>query len=307
VVDPQIAYLLANILSDRGARWFNNEGFVVPGVWTATKTGTTTTSNSAVTKDSLMECFSTVVSTLVWNGNHDGSGLTSNTHDVARFTVAHYMERVHNEVYGPDGKWSSGDQMARPAGIKEMKVNGVTDLWPSWYDEKKNSGVAKEEKAFNKYNHLLANGCTNEAYKINIEVTKITDPITGKESIKVDEPYNAEVEDTCDYVAPSVSVSVIGDKVYASVTKGSQAITNYNLVIDGNARAVTVGANGEVAGYTITKKEKTIGVQVIDAAGYVAVSEIKTSYEPEKPVEPEKPEPETPSDPEQPAEPVSTD
>ena len=255
VVDPQVAYLLANILSDRGARWFNNEGFVVPGVWTATKTGTTTTSNSAVTKDSLMESFSTVVSTLVWNGNHDGSGLTSNTHDVARFTVAHYMERVHKEVYGPDGKWSSGDQMARPAGIKEMKVNGVTDLWPSWYDEKKNSGVVKESKAFNKYNHLLATTCTNDAYKIEIEVTKITDPVTGKDSIKVDEPYNAEVEDTCDYVPPSVSISMTGDKVYASVTKGSQPITNYALVVDGTPKSVSVAANGEVTGYTLTKKE----------------------------------------------------
>ncbi len=294
VVDPQIAYLLANILSDRGARWFNNEGFVIPGVWTATKTGTTTTSNSAVTKDSLMESFSTAVSTLVWNGNHDGSGLTSNTHDVARFTVAHYMERVHNEVYGPDGKWSSGDQMRRPAGIKEMKVNGVSDLWPSWYDEKKNSGVAKEEKTFNKYNHLLATTCTNDAYKISIEVTKITDPVTGKDSIKVDEPYNAEVEDTCDYIPPSVSVSISGDKVFASTTKGSQNITTYNLVIDGKAQPITLGANGEVMGYTITKKETTIGVQVIDAAGYVAASEIKTSFpkpEPEKPVEPKPEEP----------------
>jgi hypothetical protein len=199
------------------------------------------------------------------------------------------MERVHNEVYGPDGKWSSGDQMARPEGIKEMKVNGVTDLWPSWYDEKKNSGVAKENKTFNRYNHLLANGCTNDNYKIEIEVTKITDPISGKESIKVDAPYNAEKEDTCDYVPPSVSISTSGNKVYVSVTKGSQSISSYTLVVDGTPKNVTVSPSGEVAGYTLTQKEKVLAIQVTDAAGYTAVSEMKTGYvepEPEKPTEP---------------------
>ncbi len=299
VVDPQVAYLVTNVLSDRNARWWNIEGFVVPGVWTATKTGTTTTNNSAETKDSLMESFSTVVSTLVWNGNHDGSGLTSNTHDIARFTVAHYMERVHNEVYGPDGKWSSGDQIARPDGIKEMKVNGVTDLWPSWYDEKKNSGVSKETKAFNRYNHLLATSCTKDSYKIDIEVTEITDPLTGNKSIKVDEPYKADIEDTCDYTPPSVSLSISGNKIYASVSKGTFGLNGYTLDVDGKEYNVSISASGEVSGYTLTKKEKVISIKVSDTAGYVAVSEIKTGYvepEPEPEPEPEKTEPEKTDD-----------
>ncbi|MBR5027317.1 transglycosylase domain-containing protein [Candidatus Saccharibacteria bacterium] len=283
VVDPQVAYMLTDILSDRSSRWWNNEGYVVDGVWTATKTGTTTTSNSAVTKDSLMESYSTVLSTLVWNGNHDGSGLTSNTHDIARWTVNEYMYHVHHDVYGPDGKWSSSDRPTRPAGLKTLKVNGVTDIWPSWYNAEKNSGISKETKPFNKYNKLLAAECTPQAYKIEVEVTKTIDPVTKKESFKVDSPYNYEVEDTCDYVPPAVSISSEGGKFYATIVKGSEKLTGYTLTVDGTSHTVTVAANGEITGYKVTGKEKNVKITVSDELGYAAVSEMTlTPAEPEK-------------------------
>ena len=276
VVDPQIAYLITNILSDRGARPWNGPGFVVPGVWTGTKTGTTTTSNSSVTKDSMMESFSTAVSTFVWNGNHDGSGVTSSTHDVAAYTAGHYMERVHKEVYEPDGRWHYGDQPARPAGIKTLTVNGVTDIWPSWFDPNKNSGVSKDKLTFNRYNKLLAAECTPDAYKIEIEVTKIIDPVTKKESFKDIEPYNNEVSDTCDYVPPTVSLSVEGDgNFYATINKGSSKIAGYTLTVDGtDYSSILVSSNGLITGYTVTGKEKNVKFTLTDEAGYVAASEL---------------------------------
>ena len=88
VVDEQVAYMVSSILSDASARSlvFGSQGtsfgFVVPGVWTATKTGTTTTSNSAIAKDSWVLSYSTAIATAVWNGNHDGAGLSSNANDV---------------------------------------------------------------------------------------------------------------------------------------------------------------------------------------------------------------------------------
>ena len=72
-IDEQVAYELSNVLSDANARNYTfgsqgrSFGFVVPGVWTASKTGTTTTANSAVTKDSWMVSYSTAVATAVWN------------------------------------------------------------------------------------------------------------------------------------------------------------------------------------------------------------------------------------------------
>lgn len=275
VVDEQVAYMISNILSDRSARWFNNEGFVVPGVWTATKTGTTTTTNSAVTKDSLMESYSTALSTLVWNGNHDGSGLSSNSNNVVRYTIGTYMERVHKEVYEPDGRWHSGDQPIKPAGIKTLTVNGQTDIWPSWFDPAKNSGVAKETIAFNRYNHLLASECTPEAYKIEIEVTKITDPMTGKEVYNVPEPYDRENSDTCTYTPPQVSLSRYGTSLVATILAGSNSIESYKLYIDNEEiPSITVGASGVITGYALDGTETSVRFTVTDSAGYTASAEL---------------------------------
>ena len=276
VVDEQVAYMISSILSDRSARWFNNDGFVVPGVWTATKTGTTTTSNSAVTKDSLMESYSTAISTLVWNGNHDGSGLSSNSNNVVRYTIGNYMERVHKEVYEPDGKWHSGDQPTRPAGIKTLTVNGQTDIWPSWFNADKNSGVSKEKVAFNRYNHMLASECTPESYKIEVEVTKIIDPVTGKSEYTAPAPYDAENSDSCEYTPPEVSLSTSGDQIIAKVKKGSENIASYTLYVnDSEVKNITLGSNGVVSGYTLNGKESSLKFVVVDAAGYTASANLK--------------------------------
>lgn len=282
VVDEQVAYMISNILADGSARFgiyaaggSQSAGYVIPGVWTATKTGTTTTANSAVTKDSLMESYSTAVSTLVWNGNHDGSGLTSNTHDIARFTVAEYMSRVHPEVYQVDGRWKPGDQPAKPSGIQTLTVNGKTDIWPSWYNSAKNSGVAKEKLTFNRYNHLLAAACTPEEYKIEIEVTKTTDPMTGNSVYNVPEPYNRDVSDTCDYRPPQVALSTSDCKLYASVGRGSSDIAGATLYINGVEKGGVSLGGGPI--YTLTGSETSARLDVSDSAGYVSSGEIKIS------------------------------
>ncbi len=275
VVDEQVAYMISSVLSDRSARWFNNEGFVVPDVWTATKTGTTTTANSAVTKDSLIESYSTAISTFVWNGNHDGAGMGSNTNDIVRHTVGYYMEHVHKEVYEPEGKWHYGDQPVRPAGIQTLTVNGKTDIWPSWFNKEKNSGIAKEEVVFNRYNHLLATSCTQEAYKIGIEVSKITDPMTGEDSYEVPEPYNKDVEDTCDYKPPQASLSISGSNILATIKKGTYSY-NYSLFIDGvEQNGISIGQSGVVSGYTLDGTESAVKLMVTDSAGYTVVEEQK--------------------------------
>ena len=279
VVDDQVAYMVANILGDRSARYDNGVGFVVPDVWTATKTGTTTTQNAAEVKDSLIESFSTAISTFVWNGNHDGSGFSAPMGEPVRYAVGTYMERVHKEVYEPEGKWHYGDQPVQPAGMQTLTVNGKTDIWPSWFNKDKNSGVAKETLTFNRYNHLLAASCTPQAYKIEIEVTKVTDPMTGKESYNVPEPYDREKSDTCDYVAPQVSVSVsgarIGGRVLATIKKGSYDIAGHTLYVNGVEKSGTsIGASGVINGYTLDGTETSIKLVISDTAGATAVSEL---------------------------------
>ncbi|MBQ2695163.1 penicillin-binding protein [Candidatus Saccharibacteria bacterium] len=277
VVDDQVAYMISSILSDRTARYWNNEGFVVPDVWTATKTGTTTTTNAAETKDSLIESYSTALSTFVWNGNHDGSGVSSNTHDVARMVAGSYMERVHKEVYEPDGKWHYGDQPVKPAGIQTLTVNGKTDIWPSWFNASKNSGVSKETLTFNKYNHLLAAACTPEDYKIEVEVTKTIDPMTGNAVYSVPEPYDREKNDTCDYAPPSVSLSTRGNNLIAIVKRGSSDISGYTLYINGVEQSgISLGSNGVISGVDVSSLsvKTTFKFVVSDASGYTASGEL---------------------------------
>ncbi|MBQ3476137.1 penicillin-binding protein [Candidatus Saccharibacteria bacterium] len=275
VVDPQVAYMISSILSDRSARWFNNDGFVVPGVWTATKTGTTTTANAAVTKDSLIESYSTALSTFVWNGNHDGSGLASNSNDVVRYTVGHYMERVHKEVYEPDGRWHSGDQPARPAGIQTLTVNGRSDIWPSWFNASKNSGIARETLTFNRYNHLLASECTDESYKIEVEVTKTTDPMTGNAIYSVPEPYNRDTKDTCDYEPPRLSLSTSGGKIIATIRKGTYNVKGYTLYVNGVEQSgISLSGDGTINGYTLKGTETSVKFVITDESGYTVSSEM---------------------------------
>ena len=162
-----------------------------------------------------------------------------------------------------------------PAGMQTLTVNGKTDIWPSWYNASKNSGVAKETLTFNRYNHLLASSCTNENYKIEIEVTKITDPMTGKENVEVPSPYNKDASDTCDYVPPSVTISVSGDNIVAAVSKGTYNIAGYTLYVDGvDKGSVSIGSGGIVSGYTLKGTEKNIKLTISDTAGYYASSEV---------------------------------
>ncbi len=283
VVDNQVAYMVWDILHDPAARaslvWGSQSysyGFIVPGVETASKTGTTTTTNSSVAKDSLMISFSSAISTIVWNGNHDGSGLSNSSNNIVRRVVNNYMEGVHKDVYAGEGKWSSGDTPVKPEGLKTLTVNGKTDIWPSWFDTAKNSGVAKETLTFNRYNYLLASSCTPEAYKIEIEITKVTDPMTGEEVYNVPEPYNREESDTCDYTPPSVSLIRRGatDTLVATIRQGSAAIVSRKLYVDGVEQSdVTIGASG-IIGYAITGTESSIKIVVTDASGYTATDEI---------------------------------
>lgn len=277
VVDEQVAYMVSSILNDRGARWANSTtGFLIPNVWTATKTGTTTTASSTTVKDSLIESYSPALSTFVWNGNADGSGFAVGSGDPVRYAVQTYMERAHNEIYIPEGKYVANTGPAQPAGMKRATINGQNDIWPSWYDPSKNSGVTKETLVFNRYNYLLASTCTPEAFKIGVEVNKVMDPITKEESYNVPEPYNKDQNDPCTYTPPSVSLSVLGNQIIATIRKGSMNVVGYTLWVDGvENNAISVDANGVVNGYTLNGSEKYLKIMISDAAGYTAVADLQ--------------------------------
>ncbi|MBQ3309467.1 penicillin-binding protein [Candidatus Saccharibacteria bacterium] len=278
VYDDQVAYMLSSILSDANARTitFGSQatafGFVIPNVWTAAKTGTSTTSNASIAKDSWIVDYSPVVATAVWNGNHDGSGLANSSNTLVRRVLADYVGPVHTEIYMKDGRYSANQAIPQPAGIQRLTVNGQTDIWPSWYNSK-TSGVTTETLTFNKYTHKLAAECTPEAQKIAVEVTKTVDPITNRAVYSVPEPYNRDVVDDCSYKGPSVSIykSSDGKSLKAVVTKGSADLSEFYLTVDGAKEdSGTISGTTITLKYEPTGKEKSIKIVVKDTNGYEA-------------------------------------
>lgn len=280
IVDEQVAYEISSILSDASARQLvfgssgTAPGFIVNGVWTGTKTGTSTTSNSAVAKDLWMASYSTAISTVVWNGNHDGSGLRSSSNNVTRIVVNDYMSKVHKDLYAKEGKWKSGDQPTKPSGIQSLTVNGKTDIWPSWYNDK-NSGIVKETVAFNKSNGKRAADCTPASQRIEVELTKYVDPVSKTETWHVPDEYKYDEIDTCETIEAKIDITrkINGssDTLVISFTEGSSDLASYRIVVDDKEASKgkitsTILSNGLT--YTVTGSEKNVTVEATDADGH---------------------------------------
>lgn len=286
IVDEQVAYEISSILSDSSARsiTFGGQatqfGFVVPGVWTASKTGTTTTTNSSVAKDAWFASYSPVVATVVWNGNHDGAGLSSNTNAIVRRVVNDYMEKVHKEVYAADGRWKSGDQPTRPAGIQELTVNGKKDIWPSWYNGNKKAQITTEKVMFNRLNNKRAADCTPESQKIEVEIIKSVDPVSGSEMREVPEPYLYDEIDTCDIPdetatgkKPEVTISGYQDNdtgaymIEVNFVKGTYDLNTYKIVADGKVEKTGKAGSNMVMCNLGMNKPNSLTVEVTDVNG----------------------------------------
>ena len=281
VYDSQVAYMLADILSDKTARYitFGSQstsfGFTVNGVITGSKTGTTTTTNANVTKDSWMASFSTAVAMTVWNGNHDGSGLSSSSNYVVRQVVSAFMEPIHKKYYAAQGKWKSGDRWTKPAGIKTAKVNGQSDIWPSWYNSK-TSGYSKETLVFNSLTKKVAKDCTPESLRESIEVNVMKDPITGSKIYSgIPDGYDEKTEDTCTYQTPTVAITnYSGGQLTFGVVKGTAALNKYIIYYtkDGEEKALEGGTGdvheeANVVTVTIPAGSTKIRVMVTDVNG----------------------------------------
>ena len=280
VIEDQAAYLVMDILGDASARGLvfgaqaHAFGFNIPNVWTASKTGTTTTNISSMTKDSWIASVSPAISTVVWNGKHDGSGLYSSSNDLVRRVVHNYMSGAHLDVYEKDGKWRKNQKPQQPAGIQTLSVNGKRDLWPSWYNSK-TSGTETQELEFNKYTKKLATECTPKNQITTITATKTTDPISKKTFWYVPEPYDRETEDTCDYTPPSVKLYRSGSSLRVSITKGSAKLNKYDLLVDGEVKEEgAITSNSFDLKYKLTSTDKKIKIRISDTADYLATDEI---------------------------------
>ena len=272
--DPQIMYMLADILSDdaarapsfgRGARGLN-----VPNVKTGTKTGTSNLGTKS--KDLWMNSFSPKATLSLWVGNHDNRSMSNALSSIVGPTVGNIMHDAHMNIFQPDGTWKQGDWFEVPTGLQKLTVAGRTDWFPSWYNK---SAAAGTSMKFDRVSKKKATDCTPESALISLSVSKTTDPITKKERYLAPDGYDASTSDdihSCDDVKPFVtSVSYSKGKLTASVTQGTHALQSVEFKVDGAvAGTVQVSSSGEVslAYNNPGNKKASVTVTVTDVALY---------------------------------------
>ena len=273
VIDSQSAYIVNDILSDRNPGLHGWIG--VNGVRTSAKTGTS--DKGSQPKDLWIVNYSPALVMGMWLGNSDTSVIGTSASNYGMPVIRSVMEFAHIQVYAKEGKWKSGQWYERPSGIQT--VNG--ELYPSWWNKRQSQST--EKITFDKVSKKKATNCTPDGAKEEIEVTKIIDPLTKKESISVPAGYDANSEDDvhkCDDTKPqigAISYTNSGKKytINVDVTAGTWGLSAIEITVDGKSiKSSEITSSGK---QTATVELDTTGVHTVsitvrDSAYYTATS-----------------------------------
>jgi penicillin-binding protein 1A len=288
VMDPQVAYMLTDILTDPSARTRvfgpNPLGEAISGVKTATKTGTTDDGKGHA-KDNWMMSYSTQIASGVWMGRHDGGHLTSIAGPVPGFVTNKYMSDVHKNILVSDSKYKLGDWFTRPAGIQTLNVNGRTDIWPSWYVRPKDA--AGTQMAFDKVSKKKATNCTPDGAKVQIMVQTFVDPITNVKTYSASDGYDPNGDDNahkCEDAKPFVAVTATpsggGGKYHITAAVNQGTFGLQSVVITANGQEISnqsISSAGSVSvDYTFTASGSQTIIATVTDQGYYNASDTKT-------------------------------
>ncbi len=278
VIDPQSAYIVSDILSDDVARapldGRHALGMEIPGVKTATKTGTSDKGGNA--KDIWMASYSPALTMAVWFGNSDATILTHGTSSLPGAIIAKVMEYAHKDVYASEGLWKIGDWYTRPTGIQIVG----SEFYPSWWN--KTQGQTAAKLTFDKVSKYKATDLTPAGARIELDVTKMIDPVTKKDVYIAPDGYDASKDDNVHKstdVKPSVSINWVQNgsdpnvyTVTATVASGTFSVTNVQIVIDGTVVKELTDSGSYTYTATASDKEKTLSANIVDSGYYTGSS-----------------------------------
>ena len=260
VLDPQIAYILNDILADQSASAaLHGYGATsVPGVKTSVKTGTSDKDQKP--KDLWIASYSPALTMTIWLGNSDTSNIRSSTSSLAMPVVRGVMQYAHQEIYAKDGKWNSNMWYTKPSGIQQVG----SELYPSWWN--KNQGKSKAKLTFDKVSKNKATDCTPSNARIELEVTKSTDPVTKSEVYIAPDGYDASKNDdvhSCGDAQPVIDlidVKKTGGSytVKFNVSPGKFKLTSVDIVVGG--KTIKSGESVSANGGTVTAQVSGSGL-----------------------------------------------
>lgn len=278
VLDPQAAYIVSDILSDDKARsgLYRPGTLSVNGVKTAAKTGTSDKDGQA--KDIWTMSYSPALTMGVWLGNPDTRILKNGNSSLPASVVRDVMEYAHKDVYAGEGKWKPGDWIPQPAGIQKIG----NELYPSYYN--KNQGQANAKLTFDKVSKKKATDCTPAGARIEVNVTKIQDPITKKDAYLSPDGYDATKNDDfhkCEDSKPTIgTISVSGDDISVSAVQGTHKLREIQITVDGTVIA-TLPASGSgtySTSHDFSNGSHTISATVTDEGYYTGTNSVTKSY-----------------------------
>lgn len=275
IISDQAAYIVSDILTDNNASISlgNYAAKNIPGVKTATKTGTSDKGGNA--KDLWMFSYTPALTMGVWLGNPDTTILKNGTSSLGSPIVASVMEFAHKEVYAPENKWKSGDWFTQPEGIQRVG----NELYPSWWS--RTQGQANAKLTFDRVSKKRATDCTPAAARIELDVVRTIDPVTKREVFtNVPSGYNATQEDdshACNDVKPSLGSATVssgpGDtwRIRVRVSQGTFSLGGNPVSISVNGAALSVSKSGNEYEATYEGEdspEGSISVTVTDTGLY---------------------------------------
>ncbi|HET9411818.1 MAG TPA: transglycosylase domain-containing protein [Candidatus Saccharimonadales bacterium] len=282
VLDPQITYMLSDILSDNAARsrvfGTNAAGFNVPGVKTATKTGTTDDGKGHA-KDSWMMSYTPKLSVGIWTGRNDPKALSSLSSTGNANVITDIQRFSHQEIFAKEGAWKAGDWFTKPTGIQTLTVSGRTDIFPSWYVKPTTS--QDQQVTFDTVSKKKATECTPQRALTKLSVQTFQDPVTKATTTTAPDGYDANNTDDrhkCSDAKPTVVVSAqnLSGKTYritATVAPGTFPLSSVDIAVDG--QVISSQGVGGAGAYTVdhtftTSGSKSISATVIDQGLYDA-------------------------------------
>ncbi len=246
VINSQAAYVVNDILGDAGARAGLFGASITPvtdsaGFRLALKTGTSDINRKP--KDIWTVAYTPQLSMAVWLGNPDTSPLTNGNSSIPAYVLDPVMAYALNKYKkaGADMAW-----FKEPSGIQHIRG----EVYPSYYD--KNKQLAKKTITFDRVSKKKATDCTPDAARVDVEVTTIKDPYTGKDVVIGGDGYDATKDDDvhkCGDAQPDVAVSVTNSgSITVSYQRGRFQLKTLTVSVNGNTiKSVGIASNGTMS------------------------------------------------------------